>query len=168
MDPQTWEDTSCDLDLFNKVQEVDNQLMCICSAITTWSQEITAVVDPYNKGDKSFCEAIRAFIERMRNMVERSPFLLRSNREDAHQMGRREIRTIQAKPEGNKRLYDESLAPLAPPSKTPRQALPAFTEMEGSFWFPPGSVNVNQQEVGAHRPIALGMRRHSHKRLSFG
>ena len=41
-----------------------------------------------------------AFIERMRDMVKRSPFLLRSKREDAHQMGRREIRTIQAPPRG--------------------------------------------------------------------
>ena len=100
MDPQTWEDKSCDLDLFDEVQEVDNQLMNICTAITTWSQEITAVIDPYNEGDKSFCEAVRAFIERMRDMVEKSPFLLRSNREDAHQMGRREIGTIQTPPRG--------------------------------------------------------------------
>ena len=64
MDPQIWEDKSCDLDLFDEVQEVDNQLMNICSAITSWSQEITAVVDPCNEGDKSFCEAVRAFIER--------------------------------------------------------------------------------------------------------
>ena len=167
MDPQTWEDRSCDLDLFDEVQEVDNQLMNICSAITTWSQEIAAVVDPCNEGDKSFCKAVRAFVERMRDMVEKSPFLLRSNREDAHQMRRREIRTIQAPPEGNKGMYDDSVAPLAPPSKTPRQASPAWTEMEGSFQFPPGSINVNQQEVGGHRPIAIGIRRHSQKRLSF-
>ena len=72
-------------------------------------------------------------------------------------------------PEGKKRLYDESLDPLAPPQKAMRQGLPAFTEMDqDSFQFPPGSVNINLQEVGAHRPIALEMRRHSNKRLSFG
>ena len=100
MDPQTWEDTSCDLDLFDEVQEVENQLMNICSAITSWSQEIIAVVDPCNEGNKSFCRSVRAFIERMRDMVERSPFLLKLNREDAHQMGRREIGTIQTPPRG--------------------------------------------------------------------
>ena len=80
-------------------------------------------------------------------------------------------------PEGNKRLHQESfVAEIQPPSKAPRPgspfpkaASPAFTEMDTEVPFdPPGSINVNQQEVGMHHPIALGMRRHSHKRLSFG
>ena len=115
MDPQTWEDKACNIDLFDEVQGVDDQLMTICSAITCWSQEIAALVDPNNDGDKSFCVSVRAFIERMRDMVARSPFLLKSNREDSHQLGRREIGMIQAPPEGNKRFFDESLAPLPPP-----------------------------------------------------
>ena len=112
--------------------------------------------------------SVRAFIERLRDMVNRSPFLLKSNRESAHQMGRREIGTVQAPTEGNKSLYDEFLVLLAPPQKKLRQASPAWTEMDqDSFQVPPGSVNVNQQEVGGFRPIAQGMRRHSQKRLSF-
>ena len=54
MDLQTWEDKSCDLDVFDEVQEVDNQLMTICLTITCWSKEIAAIVDPNNVGDKSF------------------------------------------------------------------------------------------------------------------
>ena len=57
-------------------------------------------------------------------------------------------------------------ATVQPPSKAarpgspfPKAVSPAFTEMdtEGSFNHPPGSINVNQQEVDIHRPIALGI-----------
>ena len=76
--------------------------------------------------------------------------------------------TIQNPPEGNKRLHQESfLAEIQPPSKAPRPGSPfpkavspAFTEMDTDLPFnPPGSVNISEQEVGMHRPIAIGMRR---------
>ena len=180
MDPQTWEDPSCDIDLFEEVSEVDNMIMNICSSVSAWSKEIVEACDPYNKFDRSFCRSASAFIARIKDQVDRSPILLKSNREDEHQMGRRMVGTIQNVPEGNKRLHQESfLAEIQPPSKAPRPGspfpraiLPAFTEMDhqdnDQTFNPPGSVNVNQQEVGMHRPIAIGMRRHSNRRISFG
>ena len=69
--------------------------MNICSAVSLWAEEISNTVDPYNENDKSFCRAVRAFIGRIKDMVDRSPFLLRANREDAHQMGIRSIETTQ-------------------------------------------------------------------------
>ena len=178
MDPQTWEDQSCDLDLFEEVSEVDNMIMNICSSVSAWSKEIVEACDPYNHQDRSFCMSAKSFIARIKAQVDRSPFLLKSNRENEHQMSRRMVSTIQDPPEGNKRLHQESfLAEVQPPSKAlrpgspfPRAISPAFTEMDHQdteAFNPPGSVNVNQQEVGGHRPIAIGMRRHSHKRLSF-
>ena len=35
MDPQTWEDKSCDLDLYEEVSEVDNMIMNICSSVSS-------------------------------------------------------------------------------------------------------------------------------------
>ena len=35
MDPQTWEDRSCDLDLYEEVSEVDNLIMNICSSVSS-------------------------------------------------------------------------------------------------------------------------------------
>ena len=114
--------------------------MNICSAVSLWAEEISNTVDPYNENDKSFCRAVRAFIGRIKDMVDRSPFLLKANREDDHQMRRRMVGTIQAPPEGNKRLYQESFAAtVQPPSKAPRlgspilkASSPAFTEMAHS------------------------------------
>ena len=53
MDPQTWEDPACNLDLYEEVSEVDNQIMNICLAVTSWSKEIVEAVDPYNQHDRS-------------------------------------------------------------------------------------------------------------------
>ena len=126
-----------------------------------------------------FCRGPSSFIARIKDQVDRSPFLLKLNRDDEHQMSRRMVGTIQNPTEGNKRLHQESFLPeIQPPFKAPRPGSPfpravspAFTEMDHQDtdlpMNPPGSINVNQQEVGTHRPIAIGMRRHSHKRLSF-
>ena len=87
MDPQTWEDPACDLDLYEEVSEVDNQIMNICLAVSLWSKEIVEACDPYNQHDRSFCRGASSFIARIKGQVDRSPFLLKSNREDEHQMG---------------------------------------------------------------------------------
>ena len=52
MDPQTWEDCGCDLDLYEEVSEVDNLIMNICLSVSSWAKEIVEACDPYNQQDK--------------------------------------------------------------------------------------------------------------------